>query len=186
METKNINIKKLSLMAILSAIAVILTVFKTPIFPVVAFLEYETADVPIFFGTYLFGPLGGIIITIVVSTIQCFTVSAEAGIIGGIMHILATGFYCLVFGLITKKNKSTKRTIIGMALGSLTMIIIMIFWNLIFTPIFMKIPISGVIAVMPFIALFNVIKAVANSILAFLLIKLLSSRNIKILNKLNN
>ncbi len=181
MKTNSINIRKLTLMAILSAIAVILTVFRTPIFPVVAFLEYETADVPIFFGTYLLGPIGGIIMTVVVSIIQCFTVSAEAGIIGGIMHILATGFYCLVFGLITRKNKSTKRTILGMTLGAVTMVVVMIFWNLLITPIYMKVPLSGVIAVMPFIFLFNVIKAGANSIFAFILIKLLSTRSIKVL-----
>lgn len=181
MKTNSINIRKLTLMAILSAIAVILTVFKTPIFPVVAFLEYEAADVPIFFGTYLLGPVSGIIMTVVVSVIQCFTVSAEAGIIGGIMHILATGFYCLVFGLITRKNKSTKRTVLGMTLGAITMIVVMIFWNLLITPIYMKVPLSGVIAVMPFIFLFNVIKAGANSIFAFILIKILSTRSIKIL-----
>ena len=186
MNYKNLTTKQLTLMAILSAIAVILTVFKTPIFPVVSFLEYETADVPIFFGTFLFGPVCGILITVVVSIIQCFTVSAQAGIIGGIMHILATGFYCLVFGLITRKNKSTKTTIIGMAFGCLTMVVLMFFWNLLITPIYMKVPIQAVLSLMPFILMFNVIKAVANSVLAFLLIKILSNRKINFLNKFSN
>ena len=40
-----------------------------PIFPAVAFLEYDPADIPILIGTFVFGPLSGIVLTVVTSVI---------------------------------------------------------------------------------------------------------------------
>ena len=94
------NSVKLAKMGMLVAISVILVYFiHFPIFPVVAFLEYDPADIPILIGTFAFGPLAGLLITVVVSLVQGLTVSAASGAYGIIMHIIATGTFVLVAGI---------------------------------------------------------------------------------------
>ena len=75
--------KQIAGMAVLSALAVVLSlVLHVSIFPQVAFLEYDMADIPIFLGTFMYGTFAGIIMTVVVSVIQGVTVSAGSGFIG--------------------------------------------------------------------------------------------------------
>ena len=68
---------RLAKMGMLVAISVVLVyLIHFPIFPAVAFLEYDPADIPILIGTFAFGPLAGVLLTVVTSIIQGVTVSA--------------------------------------------------------------------------------------------------------------
>lgn len=163
--------RRLAIMAMLTAISVILTNFKFPIFPSASFLEYETADVPILIGSFLFGPIAGIILTIVVSAIQAMTVSAHSGIIGFFMHVFATGAFAAVSGAIYKRNKSFIGTVIALAAGSLVMVVVMIPLNLIFTPMY-GVPLEAVKAmIIPAIIPFNAVKSGLNSLLTLLIFR---------------
>ena len=100
---------KLAKMAMLVAISIVLVmVIHFPIFPMVAFLEYDPADIPILIGTFAFGPGAGILLTVVVSLLQGLTVSAGSGVYGIIMHILATTTLATTAGLIYRKHKTKK------------------------------------------------------------------------------
>ena len=86
------NTRKLTTMAILTALSVcFVALIHFPIFPAVAFLEYDPADIPILICGFAFGPAAGFIVTLIAAFIQGFTVSAQSGIYGIIMHIVATG-----------------------------------------------------------------------------------------------
>ena len=90
------NTRKLTTMAILTALSVcFVALIHFPIFPAVAFLEYDPADIPILICGFAFGPAAGFIVTLIAAFIQGFTVSAQSGIYGIIMHIVATGAYVL-------------------------------------------------------------------------------------------
>ena len=66
-------------MGMMAAISIILVyLIHFPIFPAASFLEYDPADIPIFICTFLYGPLSGFILTVIVSFIQGFTVSAHS------------------------------------------------------------------------------------------------------------
>lgn len=82
---------KLAKMAMLVAISLLLVNIHFPIFPPIAFMEYDPADIPILIGTFAFGPAAGILITVVTALLQGFTVSAASGLYGILMHIIATG-----------------------------------------------------------------------------------------------
>ena len=167
---------KLTKMAMLTAISIALvSVVHFPIFPATPFLEYDPADIPIFIGTFAFGPLAGLMLAIVTSVIQGLTVSAASGIYGIIMHILATGSFVLVAGLIYRGNKSRSKAVIALAAGVITMTAVMAAANLVITPLFTGWPVSAVIAVLPYIIGFNLIKAGANAIITFFLYKRISA-----------
>lgn len=166
---------RLAKMGMLVAISVVLVYFiHFPIFPAVAFLEYDPADIPILIGTFAFGPVAGVLLTIVTSVVQGVTVSAASGAYGIIMHIIATSVLVIVAGVIYKFNKTRKGAVIALICGTAAMAAVMIGANLIITPLFMGVPRSMVWDLMPFIVGFNAIKAGINSVVTFFLYKRIS------------
>ena len=166
---------RLAKMGMLVAISIVLVYFiHFPIFPAVAFLEYDPADISILIGTFAFGPLAGILLTVVTSVIQGVTVSAASGLYGIIMHVISTSVLILVSGLIYKYNKTRKGAVIALLCGVAAMTLVMIGANMIITPLFMGVPRNIVWSLMPFIAGFNAIKAGINSVVTFLLYKRIS------------
>ncbi len=166
---------RLAKMGMLVAISIVLVYFiHFPIFPAVAFLEYDPADIPILIGTFAFGPLAGVLLTVVTSVVQGVTVSAASGLYGIIMHIIATSVLVLVAGLIYKFKKTRSGAVIALLCGVAAMTIVMIGANMVITPLFMGVPREMVWDLMPFIAGFNAIKAGINSIVTFILYKRIS------------
>ena len=166
---------RLAKMGMLVAISIVLVYFiHFPIFPAVAFLEYDPADISILIGTFAFGPLSGILLTVVTAVIQGVTVSAASGLYGIIMHVISTSVLVLVSGLIYKYNKTRKGAVIALLCGVAAMTLVMIGANMIITPLFMGVPRNIVWSLMPFIAGFNAIKAGINSVVTFLLYKRIS------------
>lgn len=172
-QEKRTSTKQLVSMAMLAAISIILvSVIHFPIFPAAPFLEYDPADIPILIGTLVYGPVSGFLLTVVVSFIQGMTVSAGSGIIGIIMHIVATGSCTLVAGMIYQKLKSQKSTAVALTVGALTMTMAMGLMNLILTPIFMGTPIDAVLSMMiPVIVPFNLIKSSVNCVFTYFLFR---------------
>lgn len=169
-QSKSVRLAK---MGMLVAISIVLVYFiHIPMFT--AFYEYDPADIPILMGAFAFGPWAGLLLTIVTALIQGLTVSAASGAYGIIMHIIATGAFVLMAGLIYKGGKTKKRAIIALSCGVLAMVIIMIPANILITPYFMAAPRSAVIAMLPLIIGFNFTKAGINAIVTFILYKRLS------------
>lgn len=165
---------KLAKMAMLVAMSLLLVNIHFPIFPPVAFLEYDPADIPILIGTFVFGPIAGIFITVITALLQGFTVSAASGLYGILMHIIATGTYVLVAGFTYKLHKEKKGAVMALILGTLAMTAIMVPANYIITPVFMGVNAEAVTALLPFILAFNLIKAGANGAITFVIYKRVS------------
>lgn len=169
------NTVKLTKMAMLIAISIALvSLIHFPIFPAAPYLEYDPADVPIIIGTFAFGPVEGIAITIITSIIQGMTVSAASGPYGIIMHIIATGTYVLVAGSIYSLDKTKKNAIKAMALGTLAMVFVMSFANFAMRPVFLGIPVEALIKLLPVFVGFNFIKAGGNSLITYFIYKKIS------------
>ncbi len=167
--------EKLVKMALLMAISVVLVyLVHFPIFPAVAFLEYDPADIPIIIGTFAFGPLAGFTITCITAIIQGLTVSAASGLYGIIMHILATGAFVLVAGNIYRVKKTKKGAITALLAGIVTMTVVMFGANMVVTPAFTGMPLSAIMGLMPFIVAFNLVKAGINALVTFFLYKRIS------------
>jgi len=169
--------KDLAKLGILSAISIVLVSFiHVPIIAAAPFLEYDPADIPIIIGTFAMGPVAGLLLTVVASTIQGLTVSAASGAYGILMHIIATGTYAVVAGNIYRGHKSKKMAALAMLAGTVSMTLIMIPANLLITPIFMTVSrdvVKGLL--LPGIIPFNLLKAGINSVITFILYKRVSA-----------
>jgi len=167
------EVNKMSRLAMLAALSILLMfLVRFPLIPAAPFLEYEPGDIPALIAAFLFGPAAGVLVTLAVSIIQAFTVSAGSGWIGAIMHFIATGTMVAVAGYIYKKIHTQKGAAIALIAASISMTLVMIPLNLIFTTKFMNVPMEAVKAmIVPIIIPFNLLKASINSTLTFLVYK---------------
>ncbi|MDD7131405.1 MAG: ECF transporter S component [Firmicutes bacterium] len=173
--TKKFSVKLIAKMGMMAAIACVLGLFRFPILPMVPFLTYDFADIPIIISAFAFGPVAGLLITVVVSFIQAFLLGGDQ-LYGFIMHILASGAFVIVASLIYKGHKTKKMAIVSLIAATLVMIVVMGAANYFVTPYYyggaaMK---EMVVKLMPFILLFNLIKGVANSLITLLVYKRIS------------
>ena len=186
MSARSAQIKKLAVMAMLVALSIVLVALvHFPIFAPVAFLEYDPADIPILIGTFAYGPLAGVALTVAVSVIQGLTVSAQSGVMGIAMHIFATTTLVLVAGTIYKIRHTRSGAVIALAAGVLAMTAAMMVFNHFITPYFITPDIADTAAVaanrefvktllVPVIIPFNLIKAGVNGLVTFLVYKTVS------------
>ena len=179
--TENLNsenkysAKLVAKMGMMAAISCVLGLIRFPILPMVPFLTYDFADIPIIISAFAFGPAAGIIITFIVSFIQAFLLGGDQ-LYGFVMHILASGTFVLIASIIYKRHKTRKTAIISMAIATIGMIIVMGFAKYFVTPYYyggegMR---EMVVQLMPFILLFNLLKGVANSVITFIVYKRIS------------
>ncbi len=165
--------KKTVLIGMLAAIAYIM-VFLFRI-PVVMFLKYEPKDVIITIGGFLLGPMAAFLTSLVVSLVEMLTIS-ETGPIGALMNLLSTCSFACTAAILYKRRHTLGGAILGLSVGSVVMIIIMLLWNWLITPLYMGQPREAVEALLiPAFLPFNALKAGLNSALTLLLYKPLVS-----------
>ena len=155
MSAKSARVKKLALLAMFTAIgAVLITLVHFPLFPAAPFLQYDPADVPILIAAFAFGPVAGILVTVLASFIQAFFLGGD-GIYGFLMHVIATGILVTVASTLYRKFHTRTGAIIGLLLGTFAMGVGMMIANHFITP-------------------FYLLKAGINSIVTFLVYKSVS------------
>lgn len=132
--------KKLTVLAMLTALsAVLITLVHFPLFPAAAFLEYDPADVAILIGTFAFGPMAGLAVTVIASAIQAFLLGG-AGMYGFLMHVIASGTLVLVAGNIYRLFHTRMGGLIALVAGTVAMGLVMMVANHFITPFYMGAP----------------------------------------------
>ena len=165
------NVKTLTSLAMLTAIAYVVMYLSKMLPQVSGFLQLDLKDTIIYIGGFVFGPLAAAIISIVVAAVEMFTVS-DTGIIGLIMNVLATCTFCCTAAFVYKKMHTKKGAVIGLALGVVFLTIVMMLWNYLITPLYMGVPREMVAGMMLSVFLpFNVVKGGLNMALILLLYK---------------
>jgi riboflavin transporter FmnP len=165
---KRLNIKKMVVLSLFCAMAYIFVfIFRIK----VSFLTFDAKDAIITVAALLYGPLSGVIVSLVVSFLEFITVS-DTGVYGLIMNFLSTMAFCLPVSLIYKFKKSTNSAVLGLGLSIISMTLVMLGANLLITPFYMKTPVSVVKSLLlPLILPFNFTKALLNSGLTMLIYK---------------
>ncbi|MBR6219467.1 MAG: ECF transporter S component [Clostridia bacterium] len=175
-ETSNRNsTRRLTLMAMLAAIAYAAMLITRPLPAVAGFLSYDLKDVIIAIAGFLLGPAAALIITAVVSLIEMVTVSST-GPIGLLMNVLSTAAFALPPSLMYRRERTLKNAALGLGLGVALMTAMMLAWNYIVTPMYMGVPrqvVAGML--LPTFLPFNLVKGGLNAGITMLLYKPLSA-----------
>ena len=115
----NKNIKKITVIAMLSAIAFILMFFELSLQIVPSFLKFDISDLPELIATFIFGPVSGVIVCFIKNLLH-LTVTHTGGV-GELSNFLLGAVLCIVSGLIYRSKKTKKTAIVAMLVGSLAM-----------------------------------------------------------------
>lgn len=167
-KTKEENIKKLVLVGMFTALAyVAVLVFHIK----VQFLTFEFKDAIMTIGAMICGPVYALVMSLVTSLIEFFTVS-DTGIYGFIMNFVASVAFTFPAALIYKYKRNIYGAIIGTLTAVFTMTASMLALNLVITPYYYHMTVEGVANMIPTLLLpFNITKAVLNAGVVLLLYK---------------
>ena len=166
-----VTVRTVTSLAMLTALTYVAMLLSKLLPQVSGFLQMDVKDTVVCIGGFLFGPLSAAIISIVVALVEMFTVS-DTGIIGLIMNVLATCAFCCTASFIYKKMCTRKGAVLGLALGTVVLTVVMVLWNYLITPIYMHMDRSVVAAMLPTVFLpFNLVKGGLNMALILLLYK---------------
>lgn len=124
---KRVNVWKMTMTAMLSAIAFILMFleFSIPVMP--EFIKMDFSDLPAVVGTFAMGPVSGVIICLIKNLLHLLM--TNTGGVGELSNFILGAIFVLPAGLIYKKWKSKKSAIIGALLGALLMALVSVVSN---------------------------------------------------------
>lgn len=135
----NNKIKKISIIAMFSAIGGILMFldFQLPIF--LSFMKMDLSDLPVIIGGFIFGPLDSIIIAVLKILIKLLLKPTSTVYVGEIANLIGSILYSLPASLIYIKFKNKKRAIIGLIIGVIVASVGITICNMIFIfPFYMQ------------------------------------------------
>lgn len=167
---KKIQTKKVALIGLLIALAYVSLYFiRIPIIPSASFLRFDIKDVFIAIIGLLFGPGYAFVGAIGISFLQMLTVS-EYGLIGMVMNILSVSAFTVPLAFVYEKNKKATGLIAGLIFGCVLMIVAMLLWNYLITPLYMGVTREVVkTMLLPVFLPFNAIKGVLNAVITYIL-----------------
>ena len=123
-KSKTFSTLNLTRMAILVAIASILFVIEIP---VVAFYKLDLSNIPVLLGAFSMGTVPGVIILALKSLIGLLH-SSSAGV-GELADFLMGAALVIPASLLYQHNKTKKTALIGLAAGTVCMVIVSVFVN---------------------------------------------------------
>ncbi len=169
MVTENKKTLQLVQKAMLTALAVVLMlVVRFPLLPTAKFLEYDMGDVPVIIATLMFGIPTGVVMLAAEALVQSLTVSAASSWEGFVMHFISSSLFLIItyvfYSAGRKKEKIKFFLIAGLTVSAAAMAALMIPLNLIFTPMYLGVPVQSVKEMLlPVIVPFNLIKGAINA-----------------------
>lgn len=162
-----VNIQTMAIWALFCALAYVSVALVR--IPVAGFLELEPKDVILTIAAFLYGPVAGFAMAVVVSLVEMVTFSAT-GIIGFVMNVLSSASFVCVAALIYRRKRTLKSAVWGMIAATLCLTVVMVLWNVLITPLYMGVPRAQVIGMLATVFLpFNLAKGAMLSVLTLLL-----------------
>ncbi|MBO6119680.1 MAG: ECF transporter S component [Lachnospiraceae bacterium] len=187
------NIKRIAIIALLSAISAVLMYFDFPLPIAPAFMKMDLSELPVIIGGFVLGPIECIAIAIVKVLIKFVLKGTSTMFLGELANIIGSISYALPASIIYKMLKTKKRAKFGLALGVILSSILCTLCNAIFIfPIYINVfnmseeaIIKMCNAILPFVDSmpkvyllsvfpFNIIKFTITSIITYLFYKHIS------------
>lgn len=168
---KWLNVRTMVTLAMLTAVAWVVTYLCKAIPSVNGFLDFEFKSVVICIGGFTLGPAAAITLSVLVPVVEFFTYSGT-GPIGLIMNVASTASFCCTACYVYKKRHSKQGAVLGLAAGTVVMTVVMVLWNYLITPLYQGTPrqvIAGML--LPVFFPFNLVKGGLNMAATLLLYK---------------
>ena len=164
--------KQLVVVALMCALAILLSFIEFPIFPAASFLKLDVALVPVAVIGFAYGAGPGVLCGIA-SAVAHAVLSGNW--VGAIMTIIVAIAYVVPSALIYSKKRTFSGATIGLVVGSVCLVVGACVANLVIDPLLYGMPFDAVAAIIvPAILPFNVIKCIVVSVLTAIVYKSIS------------
>ena len=154
------HFRKMITMALFAAMAYCVTfVFRIN----VSFLTFDAKDAVVCIAAMILGPGAGAIISFIVATVEQITIG-DTGFWGWLMDFASTATFSVVAAYIYSKRRSISSVALSLGSAVVSTVTVMMLCNLLITPIYMKVDVEQVVALIPTLLLpFNLAKSVLNA-----------------------
>lgn len=139
------NARKLTVTAILSALATVLMFLSFPVPLMPSFIKFDFSELPALLASFSLGPVYGALVCLVKNLINLF--STTTGGVGELSNFLLGVFFVVPAGIIYKRHRERKYALLGALIGALIMAVFSIFSNYyVVYPVYSAfIPMNGII-----------------------------------------
>lgn len=184
---------KITVTAMLSAVAFVLMFLEFPIPLMPSFVKLDVSDLPALLGAFALGPVSGIVIEAVKNILHILLKGTSSAGVGELCNFLLGCFFVVPAGWIYRRKKTRTRAVIGAVVGCAVMAVCSLPINFFLVyPAYVRfygMPLESIIAMYQAIfpgvnsllgclALFNMpftfVKGVLDAVLCFLIYKPLS------------
>ena len=180
-----VNVRKMTVTAMLSAIAFVLMFLDTavPIMP--SFIKLDLSELPALVASFALGPVYGVVVCLIKNLLHLLMTTT--GGVGELSNFILGAAFVLPAGLIYQHKKTKKNAILGAIIGALTMAVISFPSNLfIVYPVYYNfmpkdVIVSAYQALVPFANIDSIIKCLLFFNVPFTFVKGLISAIITIL-----
>lgn len=163
--------RRIAVYALFVALAMAVSFIEFPIIPGVQWLKYDPSGIVCLVAGFAFGPSAAAIVSVLGFAPHLFTNPW-----GALMGILVALAYSVPAALIYRKLKSRKGAALALVVGAIIALAIAIVGNLIVTPMYAKMTIAQVAAlIVPALLPFNLVKFAIHGIVTFLIYKPISN-----------
>ncbi len=187
--------RKIAMIGMFSAIALILFLFEFPLPFAPSFYELDFSEIPVLVGTFAFGPAAGVMIEFLKILLKLFIKGTSTAFVGDLANFVVGCSLILPASVIYAFHKSKKNALVGCIAGTLILTVFGTAFNAIYLlPAFAELyhmPLESILAmgkevnplmtegsIVSFVAVcvapMNLIKGAADSIVTMLIYKPLS------------
>ena len=172
---KRFSAKRLSLMAVFTALSYGISFLEVPLFPITPFLKLDFGNVFILLIAFLLGPIEGVLVCLLKEGFRAL--SSGSGGVGEIANFITTSVYILLPAIVYQRKKGLKTVVLSLVGACVLGVGAALFANrFINFPLYMG---EGAKAAFVqffwWLVAFNLIKTAAVSVLTLLLYKRLSN-----------
>jgi len=168
----NSKTKQLTTLAMLTAIAYVVGLYRISFMAGAPFLTYDAKDVIIVIGGLMFGPLSALFMSVTLAFLEMITHSGT-GLFGMIMNAIASAAFACPAAYIYSRFRNLKGAVLGIFVGIIIATSTMLLWNYLIIPVFMvnvtREQAAGML--IPIILPFNLIKTTLNGALVMMIYK---------------
>ena len=116
---KSVNVRTMTITAMLSAIGFILMFFEFSVPFMPPFIKMDISELPALIGAFSLGPISGAAICLIKNILHLFT--TNSGGVGELSNCLLGFCFVIPAGLIYKKRKTRTSALVGSVIGALFM-----------------------------------------------------------------
>ena len=171
--TNRWSTKQLVTMALMCAIAILLSFIEFPLFPAASFLKLDISFVPSAVMGFAYGTGPGVLVGVACAVVHGII---TGNWVGCLMNIIACSAFVIPAAVIYKRNHTFKGAMIGLVVSIVCLVVAACIANLIIDPLFYGMPFDVVAGlIVPAILPFNIIKGIVISVLTGIVYKSISN-----------